>query len=508
MLTQVTHTWSPQQQAFLDWAVHGSGSCVLEAVAGAGKTTVLLEAAVQMPGDVLYLAYNKDVATETQGKLKAMNVDWKKARASTVHAAGMGVIRKANPAVKVDDKKCRNLFDRIVPGTLQPRMGEVLGLVSLAKQSAFGTAGPPIEDDGAWLEMGEHFDIFDDGVPSAARLPMVRLAQTILAESNADLETIDFDDMVYLPVLHELPTWRHAVVMVDEAQDTNAARRALVRALVRKGGRLIAVGDPHQAIYGFTGADSDALDLIAKDFDCIRLPLTITYRCPKAVVEVAQQWVQHISAADTAPEGMVSSIALDAFMDQNDLDGSSAVLCRVNKPLVALAFNLLRRRIPCKIAGRDVGGSLKKLLGRWKVTSLDALENKLDDYLAQQTTKLLAKKLESRVAALEDQVETCKVIIGSCRAVKKYTVQDAVEWVDSMFTDVIGPNLLLLSSIHKSKGREWNHVYWLDRAGTCPSKWARQAWQIEQEKNLMYVCATRAKNHLTDIIVPHEPKEQ
>ena len=500
--------WSPQQQDFLDWCENGEGSCVLEAVAGAGKTTVLLEGGARMGDNVLYLAYNKAIADETSAKLKARNVDWKTMRASTVHAAGFNSIRKATSGVKVDDKKVMTLFERFAPELLKPRMGEVCALVSLAKQSAFGSAGPSIEDNHAWLDMADHFGVFDnDTTDPSAHTAIIDLARKLLIESNKDLETVDFDDMVYLPVLHQLPMWRHNVVMVDEAQDTNAARRALVRALVRKGGRVIAVGDPHQAIYGFTGADSDALELIAKDFNCVHMPLTITYRCPKKVVDVARQWVSHISAADTAPEGAVDSTTLDEFYQRNDLNGRAAVLCRVNAPLIQMAFALIRRRIPCKVAGRDVGGNLKKLLTRWKITKLEKLEERLDDHLQRQTTRLLAKKQESRVAALEDLVGTCKVIIDQCRKEKKYTVADAVAFVDGIFTDQSNENLILLSSIHKAKGREWPHVFWLDRANTCPNKWARQDWQQEQEKNLMYVAATRAQERLTDIIVDGGERE-
>jgi DNA helicase II / ATP-dependent DNA helicase PcrA len=501
-----SHTWSPQQAAFLEWAKTGTGSCILVAVAGAGKTTVLIEAGKAMGGNVLYVAYNKDVATETDGKLKAMNVDWKVMKASTAHAAGFGIIRKTCPGVRVEDRKVRDLFDSIISETdpLRPRQGEVLQLVSLAKQAAFGIT-VPIEDMSAWLEMAAHFDVLEEG---SNALALIELAQRLLVESNRTLEVVDYDDMVYLPLVHRLPCWRYSTIMLDEAQDTNASRRALMRMLLRKGGRMVAVGDPAQAIYGFTGADSDSLDLIAADFNAVRLPLTVTFRCPKAVVEVAQQWVSHISAADSAPEGIVSEVSLDEFMGRNDLNGRSAVLCRLNRPLVSLAFALLRRRVACRIAGRDVGGGLKKLLGRWKVTSLDDLEDRLDSYLAAQTSKLLAKKQESRIAAVEDQVETCRVIIQACRSNGKFQVSDTIAWVDSMFTDEKGLNLLLLSSIHKSKGREWEHVYWLDRAGTCPSKWARQAWQQKQEVNLQYVCATRAKAELTDIIVPVEPREE
>lgn len=492
--------WSPQQQAFLNWAVNGTGSCVLEAVAGAGKTTVLLEAGKRMPGEVIYMAYNKDVADETKAKLIKMGVDWRKMQAGTVHSFGFGAIRKAVPNVKVDGNKVRNLFDTNVPVEHQARQGEVLQLISLAKQSAFGTAGPSIEDTSAWLEMASHFDVFDnDTFDPETHVKLIEQAQMLLKLSNRDLQVVDFDDMVYLPVLHQLPFWRKDVIMVDEAQDTNPARRALVRAMVKKGGRVIAVGDQHQAIYGFTGADSDALKLIAKDFNCIYMPLTITYRCPKHVVGVARQWVSHISAAETAPEGEVDSTSYQAFLQRNDLDGRGAVLCRLNKPLTTLAFALLRKRVACRIMGRDVGGSLKKLFQRWKVSSLDTLEGRLEKYLEQQTTRLLAKKQESRVAVIEDQVETCKVIIEACRADGKHTVADAVRWIDSMFVDKVEGDILTLSSIHKAKGKEWDHVYWLDRATTCPSKWARQDWQQEQERNLMYVCATRAKQRLTDI---------
>jgi superfamily I DNA/RNA helicase len=511
MSTPKVHTWSPQQEAFLDWAVNGTGSCVLVAVAGAGKTTVLLEAGRRMKGEVVYMAYNKDVADETKEKLNAMKVDWRKMQAGTVHSFGFGAIRKAVSNVRVNENKVRDLLDANTPDDLKPRQGEILQLVSLAKQAAFGTAGPSIENDGAWLEMAAHFDVFDnDTLDPDMHVLLIEQAKMLLKLSNRTLAEVDYDDMVYLPVLHKLPFWRKDVIMVDEAQDTNPARRALVRAMVKKGGRVIAVGDPAQAIYGFTGADSNAIELIKRDFNAIELPLTITYRCPKAVVAVAQQWVSHISAADTAPEGVVDSITYESFPTRNDLNGRGAVLCRLNKPLTLLAFSLLRRRIPCRIMGRDIGGSLKKLLQRWKVKELDALEGRLEKWLQQQTTRLLAKKQESRVAVIEDQVETCKVIIDACRAQGKYTVADAVAWVDSMFVDKVEGDILTLSSIHKSKGREWKHVYWLDRAGTCPSKWARQDWQQEQERNLMYVCATRAQEQLTDIVMEAEepaPKE-
>ena len=491
--------WSPQQIAFLDWARDGEGSCVLEAVAGAGKTTTILEAATTMKGSVAIMAFNKKIAEEIKGKLTKRGVDFKKAQAGTVHSFGFGAYRRFQKFVRVNGFKVSNVLEKILPEVhkLYPFSDAVAKLVSLAKQHIVGVQGS-IDNRAEWFAIAEHYDVFESDNGPLPVDELIEIAIEALKRSNAIKDEIDYDDMIYLPLLFRLPFWTFDVVMVDEAQDTNAARRALVRAMVKKGGRVIAVGDRHQAIYGFTGADADSLDLIKSDFSAIDLPLTVTYRCPKLVVAFAQQWVHHISAHESAPEGSVSSTTIPDMMKRNDLNGEAAILCRVNKPLVSLAFKLIRNRIPCRIEGRDIGKAIKKLMTRWKIGSLDALEDKLTEYLERETTKLLAKKQEAKLMQIEDSVETIRVIIDRCREEGKETIADAVAYVDDMFADDIS-NMLVLSSIHKAKGREWERVFWLDRANTCPSKWARQDWQLQQERNLMYVAATRAKSELIEL---------
>lgn len=494
--------WSPQQLGFLNWCHSGSGSCVLIAVAGAGKTTALLAGGQVIKGQVAYMAYNRKIVDETKGKLQSLGIDWKKMQANTAHGFGFSAYRKFREGVRVDQFKVANMVDGLLVGghPLGKYASQIVKLVSLAKQSMIGAPGGPVNDLRTWMNMAEHHDVFDDEDENG-RIPeeeIVSFSMDVLRRSGEMLDVIDFDDQIYMPLLHRVRFWQFDNIFVDEAQDTNAARRALVRAMLRKGGRVVAVGDPAQAIYGFTGADADALELIKKDFNCVELPLTVSYRCPQEVVKFAQRWVSHIEAAPSAPEGSVRSIGYDEFLTRNDLNGSAAVLCRVNKPLVSLAFALIRRRIPCRIEGRDIGNKIKKLITRWKVKSLDGLEDKLEKYLAKETTKLLAKKEETKLAEVEDAVDTVRVIIDQCRKEKKMTVNDAVAYVEDMFSDNV-TNMLVLSSIHKSKGREWERVFWYDRANTCPSKWARQQWQQVQERNLMYVAATRAKSDLIEI---------
>lgn len=497
---------SAQQQAFLDWVSTGTGSCVLEAVAGAGKTTTLLEAVDRTGGGVAILAYNKKIAEEIKGKLQKRGVDWKTAEAGTVHSFGLRAYRKTFPKVQVEARKVENLIAQAaipLPAThvLRQFSTIVVKLVSYAKQRALGVIGL-IDDTSAWFDIVDHFDIaFDDDDAQERLGEIVAAAIQILKASNAQTGVVDFDDLVYLPVLLKLRFWRYRWVFVDEAQDTNPARRALVRALLAPGGRCVAVGDRHQAIYGFTGADANSLDLIRSDFNAIELPLTVTYRCPQSVVSFARQWVSHIEAHESAPEGSVRSIDAADLLQQNDLTAGTAILCRNTKPLVELAFRLIRSRIGCKVEGRDIGNGLVKLATKWKrVTTLHGLEQALEKWSAAQITKALAKKNETKAQAIEDQVETLKVIIADCRAQKTDSIKAVVTAIEGIFGDNV-ESLLVLSTVHKSKGREWRTVYWLDRAGTLPSKYARQAWQIEQENNLCYVAATRAQETLIEVVV-------
>jgi len=84
-------------------------------------------------------------------------------------------------------------------------------------------------------------------------------ARSLIQASNesAKLGMLDFDDQLYLPLLWKLRLFQNDFVFIDEAQDTNPVRRALAKLALRPGGRLIAVGDPRQAIYGFTGASHE-----------------------------------------------------------------------------------------------------------------------------------------------------------------------------------------------------------------------------------------------------------
>lgn len=506
------HPPSPQQRAAYRWVRDGKGNLILIAVAGAGKTTTVLNMSTMMGGHVAYCAYNTKIADEIKAKLKAANIP-SRIQAGTFHSFGFRNWRKMAPKVEVKKDKIEDL---ILPALKVPEELQefVTDLVSLGKQRAFGVL-TPVDDAGAWMDIVDHYDVAeslptdkykgrDDQISDQLIEDGIGYAMLALKRSfELDEQIIDFDDMILAPLVHNARIWQNNWICVDEAQDTNPARRELARRMLERNGRAVFVGDPAQAIYGFTGADNDSLDIIKKEFKCQELPLTVTYRCPKSVVAMAQHWVKHIIAHDSAPEGVVTSIKDEDFskLPPEMFTPAAAMLCRTTAPLVAQAYGLIRRGIACHVEGKAIGAGLLNLIGKWKTNDLDTLVTKLDAFWKKECAKYIEKKQEDKAERLTDNVETIKVIIGALQA--EATVADLRDQIRKLFGDTPDgkvPVNFTLSTVHKSKGREWDTVYLYDRMGLMPSKFARQAWQQQQENNLIYVAITRAKNALVEVV--------
>lgn len=534
---------SPAQQAFYNWVQKSTGNCILNAVAGAGKTTTILNSIALMRGKVWFGVYNKKMADEIKEKIGARKDLAKRARfeekderveSSTFHSLGFGIVRgMAYPnKPEIDEKKVNRIVDRIIAekeavaqqerSDLREVAPTVLQMVSMAKNRGFvpnelvrdGLSN--MDDVNAWISMVEHFDIGDTLEDDQINVA-ISFARTVLRQSNADISTIDMDDMVYLPLARRVnlkPWHQFNWVLIDEAQDTNPTRRALARLVMARGARLVAVGDPHQAIYGFTGADNDSLQQIARSFNAVELPLTVTYRCPKAVVAHARQWVDHITAHESAPEGSVTEQTYLDFIDalptlERAHYGETAILCRYNKYLVGLCFKMIRMGLPAKIEGRSIGEGLVKLATRWKaVKTVNGLETKLREYEAREVAKAVAKDQAQKADRIVDEVATIFTVIERVRANGLDRVTDVVDGIEEIFADnVAGKGLITLCSAHKSKGLEWDTVYILDRAVLMPSKFAKQEWQLAQELNLIYVAVTRAKVALIEVVGVVEEKD-
>lgn len=513
---------SPQQQEVFNWAQYQDGHAIVISVAGSGKTTTIVEMVTRITGSILILAFNKKIADELKARISELQLN--NVKAATFHSHGWGLWRGIAPSCLIEGYgkgnagyfKIARIFDEVeINGQTIPYIYKsfVRKAVTYAKQRLFGFE-INMEDNKEWLNMVDHFDMDEDIANELASLDPESEELTISVDTHVQRairwsiaclqhsikiarEVIDFEDMIYMPLISGMrPRWKNDWVLVDEAQDSNPARQAYVRLVLKPTGRTVWVGDPHQAIYGFTGADDKSLENIRHKFGCVDLPLTFSYRCPKAIVKVAQMWVSHIQAHPDAPEGTFRAIEESELVAMN-FEPTDAILCRVNAPLVRLALQLIRRNIPCYVEGTDIGEGLLKLVDRFKdVTGLDHFRKVLEDYKEEEVNKAMAKGKEAKAENIADMVDCMIVIIASMEVGS--TLYQLRTKIQGMFLD--GENqrkqMLVLSSIHKSKGREWPRVFWYGPNIYQPSKYARQDWQRRQENNLFYVAATRAKSEL------------
>jgi superfamily I DNA/RNA helicase len=496
---------TPQQQAVLDWAAtptHRHAN--VTAVAGSGKTTTLValvrDIAKREPNTrIAFLAFNKSVAAEIASRVSGLS----QVTASTFHALGMRLLGRALPTLRVEERKVAQWLDQ-QPGAVAMDVREfVLRTVSIAKQRLLDAADKP-----TWVNMVQHYALDEClEVPTDAKVSYaLDIALDALRASQQLTESgvIDFDDMLYEVVRRGLRGVQFHWVLVDEAQDTNPARRELARMLLAEGGRLVSVGDPYQAIYGFTGADNDALAQLTRALSSTELPLTVSFRCPQRVVEEAQRYVPHIQSAPGAPVGLVERTTFPAFLrdisrpHDPPLGPTRAILCRYTRPLVSLAFTLLSAGVGCRIEGRDVASSLKTLARRWKrVRSVSALRRQLAAYEEQEVQRLERAGRTQQAQAVRDRVGTlCAVCDG---LPDDAPVAEVSARLDALFGDTQPgevPKVVTLSTVHKAKGREWPTVYLLGENVYMPSPYATQAWEQEQERNLLYVAITRAQQAL------------
>lgn len=494
---------SPQQRGFFDWVRNEQGSAVLIAVAGSGKSTTIVRSLAHIPENksVAVLAFNSIIAKEMREKIVNYGIElgrpFRAVRAMTFHSMGFNAIcykmGVKSHQVRTDGSKLRNLIKETWQDEELETMYStfVAKLVSLAKGQGLGVLTPNTEQE--WQKLIVHHDLYLEAEDANEEIA-ISLAQRLLDDSNRVAKEklwIDFDDQLYLPLLWRLRLYPQDWVFIDEAQDTNPVRRALAKLALKPGGRLVAVGDPRQAIYGFTGASHDAIDLIKRQFNAVELPLTVSYRCPKLVGNIAKRYVPFFETHEDAPLGEVhENMRLEDAI--KILSPHDAILCRNTKPLVALAYQLMAKKIACHVLGSEIGKGLVGLIRKMRARDIDGLLEKLDAFRDREVAKFMAKGEEGRAEAVTDRVECVHVIIDALHENER-TIAKLIESIEMLFKD--GNSVLTLSTVHKSKGREWQNVAILEPS-LMPSKFARQDWQAQQEENLIYVAVTRAQRRL------------
>ena len=490
---------SVQQQAFYDEVINGTSNIILRARAGCGKTTTITKVAEMLPNKkMLYLSFGKKNQEDLEAKLEG----FPNAKAQTFGSVGWWA-QVVNNSPKFNKKfnkpfgKVKDIVSSLFTEEEEEKMIDpVVRAVDLAKNRGIGCSEVcDIDDTNEWKKLIDHFGITDD--VSVDTDDFIEKCILSLKLSNAKMNQIDFNDQVYMPSLYNWDLPKYDFVFVDEAQDSNRSRILMAKKMIKpNGGRIIFVGDDRQAIMGFTGADNDSMDVLEKEFDCKVLPLSLTYRCPKSVVSVAQGLVPDIEAHETNMEGSVTDITYADFLDK--VGKGDVILCRLNRHLVTLFFKFIKKGIKAKIEGKDQVSGLMWIAAQFgKGKSLTKIVDLVEEYKEERVHKLNEKRNFVAAEAISDKVDCLVAIIEYLISQGRNTLKDLKDQLTEMFGDNVDRSqCVVLCSAHKSKGLEWDNVYILGYSQFMPHSKAEKEWELQQEYNLMYVAVTRAKKNL------------
>lgn len=464
------------QNAVFDAAENTDRSITVVARAGSGKTTTLGEVARRLPRrdkmGIVAFANRSRERVEDAKPPKHFSI-------STLHSLGLSILRQKNPWLVVDNKGDK--LERILRNEVRADLREaVSSLVKRAKTRL-------VEDAKSLAQLAAMSADFE--AIGTRGDEVVEAAQRVLFMCREEDGVVDFDDMIWLPVVLEMHGGTYDTLLVDELQDLTRAQVRLVAMLVENGGRAIGFGDPAQAIYQFAGADVDAVAALEEMTDAVRLPLSISYRCPRSVIALARRFVPDIEPHPSAPAGKVCYVSRETESGlryiAERVRGNDLVLSRTNAPLLSVALEFARRHAPAQIVGRRIDKEMLTTIDRSGAGSVAGLLRWLDDWSAQEVTRLRAERLPTD--RVEDRVASFAAV---CRGAQ--SLHEVRGRIIQLFMPKPGASIRL-STVHQMKGEEAENVFVL-----------RDTFRVRdddpkpgsEETNLLYVAITRAKHTL------------
>lgn len=499
--------WTPQFENVFDFVVNGKGHGAVNAVAGSGKTTCLVEIAFRykeaFPNhSIVAIAFNKSIREELLTRMP------NGCSSHTTHSAGFKSVCRVwgnGKAYGFDLQGSKGFY---VQSLAENALGyekekeddrdALMQAVSVSKTRLAETIDDVIEVMDYWnIDTTYPKEEFAKHVISV--MDQMKKKPGVGADHKM---AITYDDQVWLPIVNNwTPNELFDLVLIDEGQDLSPARTAIAKSLLKPGGRIIVAGDRNQAIYGWAGADIHALPSIIKDLNATELPLTCSFRCAKSIVREAQKYNPAITARPNAPEGKIETISAKEMIQF--VKSGDAILSRTNAPLIRIFFRLAKQGTKVRLLGRDFASTIGTRIKAWqkkakknnKKFTCDDLLDKNSEWLEEQIKYLKKKKMSTDRAV--DEADTISSLCDdlSNGLNTEASVKEVVDRVNTIFSadeepgGTDGRSCVTLSSTHKFKGLEREKCYLL---------WdTYRPTDNEEECNVAYVAISRAKTHLS-----------
>lgn len=454
----------------------------IKAGAGTGKTTTLRGlAARNTRSRMLYLAFNKAIKEDAQGKFGTH------VRAMTAH--GMAFARVGKNYANTPNKLATS---DLKPFHVIPHLAGSLKGVPTTLHNLYG--GRVIEAVKAFLVSGDEGIAEQHVAISMAPAEKKHFKPESIIASAQQVWALMQDLASPVPMTHDGylkefalgdPDLGYDFILLDEAQDTNPVLQKLISA---QGGRLACVGDEHQAIYGFRGA-TNAMALMPADEEHA---LTGSFRFGPQIAELANVLLaakdEPLRLRGLGRPGLVAPLALGQY---------HAFISRTNSSLFGRAIRAIEQGLPFAF------------VGPLTTYRLDLIEQTHRLSMGQAPTDPFLKAFENYEDLEEYADALCdREILSRCGLVNKYgkrlpALLAQITAKAGMYPGSNAPPPLILTTAHRAKGLEFDRVQladdFLDFFDEGTNTWrdlTKGDAQTTEEVNLQYVAITRAKEQL------------
>jgi ATP-dependent DNA helicase UvrD/PcrA len=487
--------------------------CIL-AGAGSGKTTTIthrvanqVESRAFRSDEILAVTFTDKAAGEMRGRLEELGVPG--VRCATFHAAALGQLRffSAEPPGRILASKALPL--RYIGNSL-PRPYRFRPAADLATEIEWAK-NRRIQPDDYLSSLGEHRPPIPEDL-------MLRV-YTTYERRKAEEGWVDFEDLIELTIrLFDADAGalgqvrdRYGAFTVDEYQDVNLLQQTLLDRWLGERDELCAVGDDYQSIYAFTGASPEYLLAMPQRFPhATVVRLEENYRSTPEILRFANRLVPKLGGAEkvlraTRPDGpepvtrsfgepyLEAAFIVERIRELHESGlpyEELAILFRTNARSADYEEALSEAGIPSQGAALMAREAAKQLLKAMRGRPLSDVRGVARDQgMLETIPDRLGEREVTRQNDLARLVKLAEEFDG--------TTEELVAHLQERFGTHAGRGVHLLT-YHRAKGLEFEAVF-LPRLEEkeLPSKLSKTPAALDEERRLLYVGLTRAKQHLS-----------